>query len=167
MLVVAPSVDRLRNPSQFVLQARSLLTGQVVRELIDPGPTVASLWATSTAGNAVSISGSRLSAQGRVHSEGGVRLTGAGPTLTGGLEYGSEVVTSGSAATTSSRKFDPRQGQPTTPDLAAYRPGGSVARNAPAYRAIDPARYVGGVWTPRPGDRLAGVVFADPFRMRA
>lgn len=161
LLVHVPTVDRLRSPAHFVLEARSRLTGQVIRELIDPIPTVASLWATSPTEQGIAISGSGFAAEGRVHSESGIDVSGSGPVLEGGVEYATRLVVSGGAASSPipARQVQPGQGHPPTPDLADYRPGGSVARTAANYRSVDPSACVGGTWAPRATENLTGVVY--------
>jgi hypothetical protein len=80
------------------LEARSTLTGKVVRELLNPIPTAPSLWATSNAVTAVSIADSGFSAAGRVHSEGGIQVTGSGAAFRGGVEYGTQLKITGGAS---------------------------------------------------------------------
>jgi Haemagluttinin repeat len=144
----------------MTLSARSLTTGVVVQQTIDPIPTAASLWATSTSPTALDLTGSGFTANGRVHSEGGIRIQGSGTTLSGGVEYTGDIKASnGPSIRPAATKVVGGQGAPVTPQIADYRPGGSKAGPPSGYRAIDPSKCVNGSWSPGPKDGLTGVVY--------
>jgi len=161
VLVNVPSVDRLTDPSALVLEAKSNLTGKVVRETINPIPSAPSLWALSSDDTALSIAGSGFAATGRVHSEGGITIRGSKAVLSGGVEYVSKYDTQGSGAQVNpaAAKVARGQGSPPIPDIADYRPSGSIARSGVTYRAISPSACTNGVWTPGVSDNLTGVVY--------
>jgi hypothetical protein len=160
LLVVIPNVDRLRSPKHFLLVATSDLTGKVISKEIQSIPTAASLWATSKDVNAVNISGTGFTAQGRVHSEGGILIGGNKASLLGGSEYATKLADSGTATKISPAAVQVAagQGRPPIPDISEYRPDGAMAKEA-GYRAISASACINGVWSPQSSDDLAPVTY--------
>ena len=64
-----PSIDSLTGDT-LIITATSLLSGKTVSEAVDAIPSRPSLWASSTAKDAVVLNGARFTADGLVHSEG-------------------------------------------------------------------------------------------------
>jgi hypothetical protein len=161
VLVHVPSVERLRDPSALVIEARSDLTGATIRELVNPIPSAPSLWATSSGDNAVNVAGSGFEATGRVHSEGGLRIRGSGTALRGGTEYGTRLDAVGGSLTVQppAARVAQGQGSPPVPDIADYRPGGTIATSGVPYTAIAPKACLNGVWTPTAQASLTGIVY--------
>lgn len=161
VLVQVASVDRLTDPSALVIEGRSTLNGAVIRQTVNPIPTAPSLWATSTGNTAISVTSSGFQAAGLVHSEGGIQIRGARIALTGGTEYASRLGVFGAPPTVrpAAVRVPAGQGLPPVSDIAAYRPGGLVASSGVPYRAVDPTACRDGVWSPRPGEALTGVVY--------
>ena len=122
VLVPIPTVDRLRNAAPLVIEGTSSVTGKTVRELVDPIPTAPSLWATSTTADAISVTGARFAADGRVHSEGGIRLRGAGHIFTGGVEYGTILDRAGAATGPAPRRHSHRRRCALPPDRETSSP---------------------------------------------
>ena len=161
VLVPIPTVDRLRNAAPLVIEGTSSVTGKTVRELVDPIPTAPSLWATSTAADAISVTGEGFAADGRVHSEGGIRLRGAGHILSGGVEYGTVLDSAGAAMTITPAAVRAQAGQggPAVPQMDQYRPGGAASRSGAPYTAVSKSDCVNGAWTPKAEMVLTGVVY--------
>jgi hypothetical protein len=160
VLVHVPTIDRLRDSSALVVEATSKVTGKVVRQLLNPIPSAPSLWATGTGTDAVTISGNSFTATGRVHSEGGIQLTGSGATLRGGVEYDKDIKISGRTPIVDPVPVKTTAGQGTPPAQAIqdYRPQGRIAASGQPYRAVPQSACQNGVWTPKPKD-VAGVVY--------
>lgn len=155
-----PTLDGLRHAEPLVIEGTGGVSGKKAREVVNPIPTAPSLWATSTAADAIAVTGARFSADGRVHSEGGIELRGAAPVLTGGVEYGtvldsadvSKTITPPAVRTASG------QGDPAVPQMEQYRPGPASLLSR-SYRAISKSDCVNGAWTPPAGMVLTGVVY--------
>lgn len=161
VLVRIPTVDRLRNTAPLLIEGTSSVTGKIVRKLVNPIPTAPSLWATSTAADAISVTGARFTADGRVHSEGGILVRGAGHVLTGGVEYGTVLDSAGGPNTITPAAVLMRTGKggPEVPQMDQYRPGGAVSRSGAPYIAVSKGDCVNGGWVPPAGMVLTGVVY--------
>ena len=75
------------------------MTGKVVGEPFNPIPTATSMSATSTGADALSVTGVRVTGDGRMHSEGGIRLRGSGHVLIGAVAYGTVLDSAGGSKT--------------------------------------------------------------------
>lgn len=162
ILVEMPLSGRLKSSDDFLLKAVSRRTGKAVIETVkDPVPVAASLWATSRNADALRITGVNVTADGRVHSEGGITVRGSSGALTGGVEYASTLTVAGSPIRIkpAARKVAAGQGNPAQLDITSYRLGGAVERSGARYTAIRKADCVNGYWTPRPGIQLSGTVY--------
>lgn len=161
VLVRIPTVDRLRNTGPLVIEGTSSVTGKIVRELVSPIPTAPSLWATSTAADAISVTGARFAADGRVHSEGGIFVRGTGQVLTGGVEYGTVLDSAGGpkTITPAALRTQTGDGGPAVPQMNQYRPGGAASHSGAPYIAVSRIDCVNGAWTPPTGMMLTGVVY--------
>jgi hypothetical protein len=161
VLVELPLVDPLTKPGPVTIQARSRQTGKTLTDTINPAPSVAALWATSSAPRALEITGLDTSVNGRVHSESDLTLRGSGLNLTGGTEYVTSLSTLvvRSAINPAPQKV-PAGGSPLIRTVADFRPGSPQAIGAGAdFHAIDPSQCSNGVWRPAPGRALTGIVY--------
>lgn len=160
LLVEVPMIDPLTRPGTVTIEARSRRTGKVITEVVTPIPSVAALWAMDTGPEALFVSGSGATSNGRVHSEGGIVLRGKGDNFTGGTEYVTAIDQGGGVGT-----IDPAPeqvspgGSPLVRSIAEFRPGGPVATAAGEnYTAVDPSACIDGVWRPDQSS-LAGIVY--------
>lgn len=106
--------------------------------------------------------GGSSSIWGRVHTNGLLRFTGSRKVVTGPTTYAGPL-----AADTTRHSFAPApmpvavRPYPFRPDLAAYRPGGEVAREVgAAYRDMS-SRCSAGAWSPSSAPLAAGVYYAS------
>lgn len=161
VLVHVPTIDRLRDSSDLTIEAKSTLTGKVVRQVLNPIPTAPSLWATSADPSALSVTGIGFAADGRIHSEGGIQVVGAATKMQGGVEYGTQLKVTGLNVTIAPAavKVAAGQGGPAASAIADYRPGGSVQATGQQYRAVPANSCKNGVWTPTAKDVSAGIVY--------
>jgi len=130
---------------------------QVSRTTVDVGGAgratpqlVPSLWAASqTAKFGVDLTGDSTTIDGLVHSNGEIRVSGNTKRLTGGTEYASRLVVSGSG-----HVVDPAAVKtavapyPVSWLLSDYAPGGPVARRLGAAYVNDSARCTPSGWQP-------------------
>ncbi len=161
VFVELPLVDPLLRPDTLTIEARSRLTGKVITETVNPAPSVAGLWATSAAPNALEIIGNSVSTNARVHSESDLALRGRDLRLSGGTEYvrGISVVGIGASINPSAQKVPPG-GTPLTRQIAEFRPGGTATLAAGSgYHAIDARECANQVWRPAVNRVLTGVVY--------
>jgi hypothetical protein len=158
-LVRIPNLDRLMSDGYLFIQGKSSVTGEVVEESLMPIPTVPSLWAASRAANAISVTGARFAADGVVHSEGGIRVSGAGYDLSGGVEAAAKLQIADGPNTPVPLNYKAGGGSPAVPKMGRYRPGGTASRSGVPYTAVSMSDCVKGQWTPRAGMVLTGVVY--------
>jgi len=138
---------------EATIAATSTLDGTVVEEVVHPESKQHSIWALDPSGPGISITGSRFSATGLVHSESAIRVTGAGGTFTGGVEYVTSWTQTGVSLTTDPEpvQVEPGTGQPVISDIANHRPDGVLARASSSYTAIPASECKAGTWKPKPG----------------
>lgn len=101
-----------------------------------------------------------MSTNGRVHSEGGIRITGSRTELTGGTEYTTSIDTTGSRLVIdpAARRVAAGAGAPLVPDIADYRPGGALA-GGDEYHPIPQSACKGGTWSPDDKVAYSGIVY--------
>ncbi|MEQ1504770.1 MAG: PKD domain-containing protein [Myxococcota bacterium] len=93
---------------------------------VEVGRSVA-IWATSATGNGVDWTGGGGSVSGLVHSNGGIRVKGAGKSLVGGVEYGTTVSLPGGTVVDPPAVKVSAGTAPVTFTVDDYRPGGAAA----------------------------------------
>ena len=108
------------------------------------------VWANSTSATAsLDWGGGAGNIWGRVHTNGQLRFVGARKAVTGPSSYAGSL-----SADTTRNSFSPApvpaavQPFPFRPDLASYRPGGALARQAGAAYHDVSAQCSGGAWQP-------------------
>ncbi len=160
VFVELPLLD-LENQSGTVdITARSQTTGKTVTTTIDPIPSVIGLWATATKPAALLVTGAHTTVTGRVHSNADITIQGSNNSFTGGTEYGITLTVTGKNNNLlSSRKVAPG-GLPLVWQIADYRPGGILAKNAGVnYHEIDKSACSNGVWSVNAQDIPSGIVY--------
>ena len=143
VLVEVPLLSLPRGPFDVPLTVTEQSTGVIQQTSVRAVPRVVGVWATSTASDAVSVSGAGSSVQGLLHSDGGVNVSAAGVTVDA-TEYASSAVVNVNSQVGSRTQVIPG-GLPTSRTISDYRPGGPVAVASPgAYHAIPASACVNG-----------------------
>lgn len=155
--VPAPVTD-----GPVTITGTGVTTGQSVTHTFTPEiPDQLGLWARAGDAAAVVIDGDGLTADGGVHSDGGVVISADGVKIRGGLEYATTYEHTGHGGS-----VDPAAAQTapggllTSVELDDWRPGGPVAAElGDRYQSIPPSACVGGVWRAVNGAITGEVVY--------
>lgn len=160
VFVELPLLDLENQTGTVDITARSQVTGKTVTTTIDPIPSVVGLWTTATKPAALVVSGANTTVTGRVHSNADITVQGSSNSFTAGTEYGTTLTVTGNYNTLpSSRKVAPG-GLPLVWQIADYRPGGSIAKNAGAnYHEINKTACSNGVWSVNAQAIPSGIVY--------
>lgn len=159
VFVTFPMPDPAK-PGTLTVTATGTTSGQTQSRTLDPAPSSAAVWARNPSPSAVTVTGAR-NTFGWLHSDGGVSVSGAQNSLTGGVEMAGGFNLTGAHNTVSPAPVTtPPGGSPLSVDMAAYAPGSPLARSlGSGYTAIPAASCSNGAWSPAPSAIPAGVVY--------
>ncbi|MCB9675393.1 MAG: hypothetical protein H6737_09780 [Alphaproteobacteria bacterium] len=118
------------------------------------------VWGDATSGRAVDWTGGSGTVHGLVHSNAGLRVTGANKELTGQVEYVTTAQINGAVVVDPDPVQVGEQPRPVEYDIADYRPDGAAAMRAGAEYHDVSASCAGGTWQPS-SPLSPGLYYAD------
>ena len=161
VFVEVPLFDISNQSTPVDIIAKSQYSNTEVSVTINPIPSVVSLWSLKSEFNSLSITGSKNSVIGKIHSEANIIVKGSQNLFDESPEYVTDIIIKGNKhVIPEGRKVEPG-GLPKTWAIDDYRPGGFLTLEAgDSYHIIPEDSCIDGLWSVDAKDIPDGIVYA-------